>query len=133
MLAAVILLLATGFVAGVAPPFAHAAGDAAAALTDHRGYVGHVLRGSTSAPTAAFSPEWTVSGLLLGVVSAALATAIALATIYAGRLPSGLRARARVLHPVQSALHHLHSGHVGDYAAWVILGAAALAGLLAIG
>jgi multicomponent Na+:H+ antiporter subunit D len=49
-------------------------------------------------------------------------------------VPSGVRRRAvRVLGPPILRFRALHSGHVGDYVAWFVLGLAALGGLFALG
>jgi hypothetical protein len=39
---------------------------------------------------------------------------------------------ARVAEPVVVGFRSLQSGHVGDYAAWLVVGAAALGGLFAV-
>jgi multicomponent Na+:H+ antiporter subunit D len=73
--------------------------------------------------------RWTAGGVLIGLGTALLAVAVALAGLY----PAVLRRPVNVLRPALAGLHRLHSGHVGDYAAWLVFGAAALAGLLATG
>jgi multicomponent Na+:H+ antiporter subunit D len=45
----------------------------------------------------------------------------------------GARVVGRPVRPALISLHRLHSGHVGDYAAWLVVGAGAVAGLLALG
>ncbi|MFD1047723.1 hypothetical protein ACFQ1S_20380 [Kibdelosporangium lantanae] len=61
--------------------------------------------------------EWTWSGVLLGLFSAALAVAIGVvgANFGLGRLRPLLKSPLHVV-------HRLHSGHVGDYVAWLLLG-----------
>ncbi|MBO0840559.1 MAG: hypothetical protein J2O49_07060, partial [Sciscionella sp.] len=61
------------------------------------------------------------------------AVLIAIVALHASRLPRRVRAIAWRTRPALTALHRLHSGHVGDYAAWLVLGCAVLAGLLAAG
>ncbi|MFF3908065.1 complex I subunit 5 family protein [Streptomyces sp. NPDC001848] len=72
---------------------------------------------------AAVSVHWTAAGVLLGLASTALAvTLAALAVTHPGRLA----VRAWTL-----PLRRLQSGHIGDYVAWVLAGAALL-GVLAL-
>ncbi len=57
------------------------------------------------------SVGWSTWGGL-GFVAAALAVLVALAGLY-GHPPAWVR-------PALSGLHQLHSGHIGDYAAWLV-------------
>ncbi|HEX3791017.1 MAG TPA: complex I subunit 5 family protein [Pseudonocardiaceae bacterium] len=134
MFAAIALLLAFGLAVGVFPQVGRAAGQAAAAFVDQRGYLEQALHGVTGpAAQAAPATAWTTSGVLLGVLSAALAVGVALVGLFGRALPEWLLRSARRLRPALVGLHRLHSGHVGDYAAWLVLGVAALAGLLVLG
>jgi multicomponent Na+:H+ antiporter subunit D len=132
MVAAVALLLAGGLAVGVVPGLATAVGPAAAAFTDQRGYVAQALDRRVAATPAPVT-EWTTAGVLTGLLAAVLAVLVAFACLYARRSPGWLRRPAEHLRPVLGGLHRVHSGHVGDYAAWLVFGAAALAGLLAVG
>ena len=132
MSAAIALLLAGGLAVGVVPGLTAAVGPAAAAFTDQHGYVAQAL-GRRVAATAAPVTEWTTAGVLTGLLAAVLAVLVAFACLYARRSPVWLRRPAERLWPVLGGLHRVHSGHVGDYAAWLVFGAAALAGLLAVG
>ena len=64
--------------------------------------------------------------MLLGFLAAALAIGVALAGRYVRGVPGWVRSGL-------AGLHRLHSGHIGDYPAWLVLGAAVFAGLLALG
>ncbi|MEU6063795.1 MULTISPECIES: complex I subunit 5 family protein [Streptomyces] len=101
------LLLAGSLAVGVAPGFGEA--------------VGHAVNeaGSGGAVT---SVHWTVTGVLLGLVSSVLAVALAAVAVTRPELlaPDGAR-----------RLRRLASGHVGDYVAWVLVGAT-LIGALAL-
>jgi multicomponent Na+:H+ antiporter subunit D len=82
-------------------------------------------------PTAvgdAVEMAWTWSGLVLGLLSAALAVAIALPACI-----SGLGRLRPVLKAPLHVVHRLHSGHVGDYAAWLLCGMATVGALFALG
>jgi multicomponent Na+:H+ antiporter subunit D len=133
MAVAIALLLAGGLAVGVVPRIASAAGPVAVAFTDQAGYAAQALGRAVPALPPAPHTAWSTQGVLLGLLAAALAVLVALAALYAGRAPSWLRRPARQLRPGLTGLHRLHSGHIGDYAAWLVLGAAALAGLLVVG
>jgi multicomponent Na+:H+ antiporter subunit D len=132
MVAAIALLLVGGLLVGVLPALARAVGPAAAAFVDQHGYVAKALHGAAAAEPGAPETQWTLSGVLLGLLSAALACAVAVGALYAHRLPVAVRAGGRSLRPVLGVLHRLHSGHVGDYAAWLMFGAAAITCLLIV-
>jgi multicomponent Na+:H+ antiporter subunit D len=72
--------------------------------------------------------EWTTAGVLTGLIATVLAISVAWAGLY-GRAPGWLR---RPVRPALHGLHRWHSGHIGDYAAWLVFGSAALAGLLIV-
>jgi multicomponent Na+:H+ antiporter subunit D len=129
MAAAIALLLAAGLAIGVVPQVARVIGPAAAAFTDQRGYWGQALLGVAGRTAEVPEVHWALSGVVIGLVTALLAVLVALAGLY----PASLRRPTKLLRPALTGLHRLHSGHIGDYAAWLVFGAAALAGLLAIG
>jgi multicomponent Na+:H+ antiporter subunit D len=127
------LLLTGGLAVGVVPGLAAAAGPAAAAFTDQHGYVAQALgRHVPASPTVPVT-EWTPTGVLTGLLAVVLAVVVAFIGMYFRRSPAWLRRPAEHLQPALTGLHRLHSGHIGDYAAWLVLGAAAVAGLLAVG
>jgi multicomponent Na+:H+ antiporter subunit D len=131
MSVAIALLMVCALLVGVLPGLARAAGRAAAAFVDQHGYWAQALHGVTTAGPVAPDTHWTMSGVLLGLLSAGLAVVVAVWALYAHRLPAWSRRPATALRSVLSGLHRLHSGHVGDYAAWLVFGTAALAALMA--
>ena len=126
MAAAVVLLLAGGLAIGVVPGLATAVVPAATAFVDQAGYQAAALARSVAVPSRVLDTNWTVSGVLLGLLAAVFAVLVALTGLYVRTIPVWLRSGLHVL-------HRMHSGHIGDYAAWLVFGAAALAGLLALG
>jgi multicomponent Na+:H+ antiporter subunit D len=74
----------------------------------------------------------------VGVLSVALAFGVAFGALYARRAPDVWRVPAalrRAVRPARSAamaLHRVHSGHIGDYVAWLLFGLAALTALLGL-
>ncbi|MEV0091207.1 proton-conducting transporter membrane subunit [Streptomyces sp. NPDC050738] len=67
------------------------------------------------------APHWSPAGLLLGLVSAALAVGLATAAV---RAPAHQEPYGWT-----GPLRRLHSGHIGDYVAWLLMGAALLGAL----
>jgi multicomponent Na+:H+ antiporter subunit D len=123
MLAATALLLAIGLTVGVVPSLANGIGHAAAVFADPTGYRAAVLGGLVG-PAAPVPAEWTLEGLL-GIVSTVAALGFAL-------VPLRFTAFGRLNRPL-AALHRIHSGHVGDYVATLLLGVAAVTAAIAVG
>jgi len=67
------------------------------------------------------TPQWTLPGVLLGLASTLLALCLAAVAVTRPKL---LAAPDWAL-----PLRRLQSGHVGDYVAWVLVGAALLGAL----
>jgi multicomponent Na+:H+ antiporter subunit D len=124
MVAAVTGLLLFALAMGALPGLAELAGRAAADLTAAGGYRSAVLAGEPVAAVAGHS-AWSGAGLLLAALTTVLAVGVALFSLRRPRAPAGL---ARPL----AVLHRLHSGHVGDYVAWLVLGAGVLAGTVVL-
>ena len=123
MVAATVLLLATGLAVGVIPLLANGIGHAAAVFADPAGYRADVLGGPVGA-VASVHAGWSGNGVLLGVLSTVAAAGIAVVPLY--------RTAAGVAHGPLQVLHRLHSGHVGDYVAALILGTALLTGIVTL-
>ncbi|RKN40958.1 NADH-quinone oxidoreductase subunit D [Streptomyces hoynatensis] len=126
------LLLGCCLAVGVVPQIAHALAAPAVAFTDHAGYRATVF-GEPRATLPGPLPEvgWTVSGVLLGLLSAGLAVLLASAAVW------GPRRSWRLFRWLRSCLAHLeralivplrrlHSGLLGDYVVWLTLGMAVL-------
>jgi multicomponent Na+:H+ antiporter subunit D len=145
MLAPIVGLLAGALLLGVLPAVSRATSPLAAAFTDPGAYAAWVLHaGPAAGPSAgtaasAIDSGWTASGVDAGCLSALLALAYAAGALWlpaAAHRSAALRAATRrlargggfVLAPVRRA----HSGHVGDYVAWLVSGVAVLGGLLGL-
>jgi multicomponent Na+:H+ antiporter subunit D len=106
----------------------HALADAAQLV--HRGErAREVLRGVK--PPARAVPTYAPSAAAYAWAAAATLGAIALAAagLYRRRLPALVR---RPLAAPARTLHALHSGVVGDYVAWLVVGLSVLGGLFAL-
>ncbi|TNC23813.1 hypothetical protein FG385_20525 [Amycolatopsis alkalitolerans] len=121
MTVAIALLFAGGLVIGFVPGI----GPAAAAFVNQHAYTADALAQPTPPAPAAPETTWTGTGVLLGLLTTALAVLIALAALHTRRVPGWSRTTL-------AGLHRLHSGHIGDYAAWLAFGTAAFAGILAL-
>jgi multicomponent Na+:H+ antiporter subunit D len=126
MLAPILLLLVGALGIGVLPDAHTAAERAATFFTDGAGYAHDALTGRAAGlhlpgPVS----NWTVSGVLLGLLSAAVAVGLAAAALYADRLP-GRQVAERAGTPLLAALRRVHSGHIGDYVAWMMTGMTSL-------
>jgi multicomponent Na+:H+ antiporter subunit D len=127
MISAVVLVLGLGLAVGCVPALARGIGRAAGEFVDHNGYVAQVLHGVPPRSAHALSTvEWTTTGVLLGLLSTGLAVAIALVSLY----PRSVAARP--FRSTMTVLHGLHSGHIGDYIAWLMVGIVGLAALIGL-
>ena len=61
-----------------------------------------------------------------------LSVGLAVVALSRSRVAVAIKRIARPVRPVTGALHRAHSGHVGDYVAWVFVGTAALIVLLQV-
>jgi multicomponent Na+:H+ antiporter subunit D len=132
MLAPIFALLAAGLVIGLWPAFRSGASAAAERLIDHAGYLGAVFHAHPGGGAVTPVDGWTVTGVLLGLLSTGLALALALLATHGPQL-SGRKVVAAAgewVKAVVRPLHRLHSGHLGDYVAWLIVGVAGVGGLL---
>ncbi|MET9529205.1 complex I subunit 5 family protein [Streptomyces sp. NPDC006649] len=105
----------------VVPAVLLAGALAAGLVPDIAGAVGHALDEAIPGK-AAHAPQWSAPGVLIGLLSTLLA--VALATV-AVRRP-GRAGGPDLFRP----LRRLHSGHVGDYVAWLAAGASLLGALV---
>jgi multicomponent Na+:H+ antiporter subunit D len=123
-----VLLLASALVVGLWPGLREWAGHAGAVLIDREGFAGAVLDGVPPHPVAAVHVEgWSTERVLLGMCAPALAVAMAAATVRG----LGTSMESRLAAPLR-VVRGLHSGHVGDYIAWQIVGAAVLGGVMVL-
>jgi multicomponent Na+:H+ antiporter subunit D len=117
--------LATGALTGLAAK----AMEAAHVFTDHTSYEHVVLdqRGAAPPPPG----EWvtTTESVVWAIVTLLGSIALGFASTIRDRLPESVTGGiGRALAPLRAA----HSGHVGDYVAWLTLGTAVIGGLFAV-
>ena len=104
---------------GLLPSLAPWAIAASSRLENRNAYVAQVLEGRTTQVNAPAAPEasWT-----LDCVSVGVAIVIALFALFGRGLPQAFQ---RVINPAIGQLHRIHSGAIGDYVTWMIVGVAA--------
>jgi multicomponent Na+:H+ antiporter subunit D len=119
MWATAVVLLVAGMAWGLVPGLTNAALEAATRFTDPHGYAGVVLRGVPQ--TAASVPDTAASTASYLYGAGAVLGALLVAAVGVLRL--------RAVHAVRPGfawLRALHSGHVGDYVAWLTTGVAVI-------
>jgi len=75
-------------------------------------------------------PTWTEHGVLLSVLSGVLALLVAVASGHAGLLAQRRRRWVAGMSAALDGFQGLHSGRVGDYVAWLLVGVAGIAALV---
>jgi len=126
MLLPLAAFIVAGLAAGVWPGLADGTVAAAERFVDHRSYAVSALGGSAGPPRAAIPsgvPHWY--DWLYSAISLGGAVLVAWVTLQ-GRRP------ARPLRRPLSVLRAAHSGHPGDYVAFVVAGTAILGGLFTL-
>ncbi len=115
-------LVLAGMAWGLVPGLGAAAGRAAAAFTDQRGYAAAMLDGRAPPVPLVELAAPGATAYLYACGSLALALAVAAIGLW-----GGLRTPAPI-----DALRRLHNGRPGDYVTWTVLGAAVLVGVFAL-
>jgi multicomponent Na+:H+ antiporter subunit D len=120
------VLLAAALATGAWPGVGTALAAAARTFGDRAGYLADV--GGLPAPALLQPPPdtaWTLSGVLLGLLSTALACVLASLAVW--RPAALLRPLAALVdRRLVLPLRRLHSGLLGDYVAWYVVGMAVL-------
>jgi multicomponent Na+:H+ antiporter subunit D len=136
MFLAIVVLVLGSLVVGLDPGATSGAAAAGERFVDSASYVAQALHRAVATPAThpLASVGWTAEGVGLGVLSTVLAVLLAAAAVWQERLPAAARQLSGwLLVPVRrplGVLRNAHSGHVGDYLAWLFAGVAGLAGLI---
>jgi len=128
-----LVLLTAAIIIPFVPGLLGGSEAAAVAFADRPAYAGSVLLGTRHPITEARAHEWTVpTELIAGAASVIGAVALAAFTLRRAPLPQKALGKARTgAERVVGGLTKLHSRHIGDYMAWLTMGAALLGGALA--
>jgi multicomponent Na+:H+ antiporter subunit D len=129
-----VLLLAGALALGLIPGLAEAALRAATVLTDRAAYVAAALQGAAgSAPQVPAPKPPGTADFVYALLSTAGAVCVAGIALFHERLPRlAPRGLARGAAGLLWRIRMVHSGHVGDYLAWVTVGASLLGGAFAL-
>jgi len=123
-----VVTVAAGLAISVVPGLGQRAEYAADRFRDRGAYVARVVRGTPMAPAGSLPltiRRTSLESLLYGGAATVVALGLALVGLYRRRLPGAVGAVAeRTLGPPIRVLHALHSGVVGDYVTWVVVGTA---------
>jgi multicomponent Na+:H+ antiporter subunit D len=119
-------LLACSVAWCVIPGVSLAAAEGAESFADPAGYATNVLdpAAAVTPVTATAESSWTVSAVGFGLLATGLAVGLASAWVWGGALGERWAGSRRLMSRPVAALHAVHSGHLGDYIAWAMLGAA---------
>jgi multicomponent Na+:H+ antiporter subunit D len=127
MVVPALLMIAAATVTGLVPGVVHAIEHAAAHFRDTAGYRDAVLFGRVHFADTQPS-HLTTADFLYGASSTLGAVLVAWLGLFGHRLVSVPRAAGAPL----AALRDLHSGHLGDYVAWLTVALGAIGGLCAL-
>jgi multicomponent Na+:H+ antiporter subunit D len=127
-----LVLVVGGLVIGAVPGLRDALAGAAAAFVDRAGYAGQVLAGRPGRASHAAAPPLTAAEWASATLTVVGALAVAWASLAHGPLRAALPgAVGRALRRGLTGLRTLHSGHVGDYVTWLVVGVVVLGGTFA--
>ena len=135
MLVPIVALVVVGMGVALTPGLASGVEHAAARFVDSTAYAMHVIEG-VGEPSAV-EPELEVH-ISAGAIAASVATTVvgvggAVLLMERRRVPRGVATILRAVSTtVVSPVRSLHSGHVGDYIAWLTVGVALFGGILAV-
>ena len=137
-----VALLLGSLLVGVLPVVHRAIGHAATTFMDGTGYVAaalHLAQAAVPVSPGEVPTGWTTEGILLGLISTAVAIAGAGLAIsgegkrgWYRRVPAPIVSVRRPAQTALGGLRALHSGHIGDYVAWLVLGVVALTALVGV-
>jgi multicomponent Na+:H+ antiporter subunit D len=134
MFATTVALVVAALTIGVIPGTTDAAQSAAQRFVDGPSYASTVIDGaapSTIDSLPPYSPP--LHAYIYATLTLVAAIGFAALALFGHRLRApGARRLERLGRRAIDPLHALHSGHVGDYVAWLVTGVALLGGAFAI-
>ncbi|HJQ74680.1 MAG TPA: proton-conducting transporter membrane subunit [Gaiellaceae bacterium] len=136
LVAVALAAAAIGIAISVVPGLGQRAEYAADRFRDRAGYAARVIDGRAMAPPQSLPVSvlhTSLESVLYGVGATVFAFGLAGVGLYRRRLPRAVSVvAARTLAPPVRVLHALHSGVVGDYVTWVVVGTALYGGIWAL-
>jgi multicomponent Na+:H+ antiporter subunit D len=124
-----LVLALAGLAVGAFPALAAHVQEAAHTFVTHRDYARVVLDHRPPSPVPHGEWHTTASSIVWSLVTLVGSAAVGVLSLYRERLPERVSgAMTRGLAPLRAA----HSGHIGDYVAWLTFGTAVIGGLFAL-
>jgi multicomponent Na+:H+ antiporter subunit D len=124
-----LVLAVAGLAVGTLTPLAAHAQEAAHQFVDRLSYTSVVLDHRLPTPPPPGKWTTTTSAVLWGAVTLVGSFGLATLSLYRDRLPRAVTdALGKGLSPLRAA----HSGHIGDYVAWLTFGTAVIGGMFAV-
>jgi multicomponent Na+:H+ antiporter subunit D len=118
-----------GLAVGAIPSLAAHVQEAAHRFVEHGDYARVVLEQRPPLPVPPESWHTTYASIAWSLVTLTGSALVGWASLYRARMPRALSAElARCLQPLRA----VHSGHIGDYVAWLTFGTAVIGGLFAL-
>jgi multicomponent Na+:H+ antiporter subunit D len=133
MLAPALVLAIAALAVGLVPGIGDAATAAAHSFVDRGAYAAAVLRGHAAPVASIAAPPLRAIDWPLAALTVLGAFAVAAAGVRWGqRRPGWAGGLARRSSAAIGVVRDIHSGRIGDYVTWLVAGAAALGGLVAL-
>jgi multicomponent Na+:H+ antiporter subunit D len=133
LFAPAVVLLAGSLALGLLPGVARLALAGAQRFEATSAYAASVLHGHVLALAPLPAPAMpTLQDVLSGLGFTVVTLLVGLAVLLPRRLPGPLSPILRLWRSLARGLHALHSGHPGDYIAWLTVGAVIFTGLFAV-
>jgi multicomponent Na+:H+ antiporter subunit D len=133
MLVPAILLLVAALGVGLWPALHRGVEAASERFADAEAYRALVLEGDDAPLASSPQPPIKPVALVYGFASTLGALLVAATALYRRRLPAGMgRVAHTLVHRPLEALRGMQSGKVGDYVAWLAVGATTLGAVLAV-
>jgi multicomponent Na+:H+ antiporter subunit D len=124
-----LVLACAGLAVGAFPSLAAHVQEAARHFVEHGEYARAVLDHRPPSPVPPGDWRTTTSSIVWSLVTLLGSAAVGVLSLYRARLPQRVSgAMARALAPLRA----VHSGHIGDYVAWLTFGTAVIGGLFAL-
>jgi multicomponent Na+:H+ antiporter subunit D len=134
MLVPIAVLVAVGLGLALVPHLVDGVERATLRFVDAPAYASRVIDGAAGSPHREAESTFHVTGTAVAASIATTIVALAAAALALARrrLPRAVMGAARRGSTVLAPLRSLHSGHVGDYIAWLTVGVALFGGILAV-
>ncbi len=130
MLVPIAVLVLIGWFVALTPGIIDGAQRAALRFVDPLAYASVVIDGTASAAPRAETFSVSTSAVVAGLATTLVSVVVALALLERRRLPR-VEALQRAGRTLLTPLRAAHSGHIGDYVAWLTLGVATYGAILA--